>query len=161
MWWNQTWNHMNEMSVLLFIFENPVSKAFLKGWNLGCRYFKLDTDVNEFNKFDKVVKVNLSLKLFWEKDWSKVQHPKWPHIHSACHFIIADIWGPSTKCRGYHGSQGCSCSANSFPDFGHQVILPGSVVKTIELTSPEENQILHDVLEDKMHEIIGKEIREK
>ena len=40
------------------------------------------------------------------------------------------------------------------------MILPGSFVEALELTSPEENQILHDVLEDKVHEIIGKGIRE-
>jgi hypothetical protein len=41
------------------------------------------------------------------------------------------------------------------------MILPGSFVKALELASPEENQILHDVFEDKVHEIIGKRIREK
>ena len=152
---------MDKMSVLLFIFENPVLKAFLKGWNLGCRYVKLHTDVNEFNEFNKVVKVNLSLKSFQEKNQTKVQHPKWPRICSACHYIVTDIWGPSTECRGYYWSQGCGCGANSFPDFGHQVILPGSFVEALELASPEENQILHDILEDKVHEIIGKGIREK
>jgi hypothetical protein len=33
--------------------------------------------------------------------------------------------------------------------------------RPLELASPEENQIFHDVLEDKVHEIIGKKIREK
>ena len=40
------------------------------------------------------------------------------------------------------------------------MIFPGSLVETLELASPEENQILHDLLEDKVHEIIGKGIRE-
>lgn len=64
------------MSDLLFIFENPVLKAFSKGRNLGGRYFKLETGVDEFNEFNKVVEVNPSLKSFREKNGTKVQHPK-------------------------------------------------------------------------------------
>ena len=49
---------MDKMSDLLFIFEYPVLKAFSKGWNLGYRYYKLETDVNEFNEFNEMVEVN-------------------------------------------------------------------------------------------------------
>jgi hypothetical protein len=41
------------------------------------------------------------------------------------------------------------------------VILPDSFIEALELASLEENQILHDVLEDKVHEITGKGIREE
>ena len=88
------------MSVLLLIFENPVLKAFLKGWNLRCRYFKLDTDVNEFNKFNKVVKVNPSLKSFWEKNWTKVKHPKWPRIHVHAILLLQTFGGRAPNAEG-------------------------------------------------------------
>ena len=41
------------------------------------------------------------------------------------------------------------------------MIFAVSFVKTLELAGPEENQILHDLLKDKVHEIVGKGIREK
>ncbi len=91
-----------------------------------------------------------------EKNWSKIQSPKWPHLCRHVGAVHRHIRHPGTICR-WNGRSWHGCRlTNCLPHRLIKNLTTGSFIKPFKLSGPKESQIFDKVFPDEVHEIVRK-----